>query len=71
MAGGISSPRSTNRLTDRSIKSFVTRARSGTAKKKKLSDGGGLYVVVTTAGSPVWRIKYRIGPPAPPLSELF
>ena len=31
------------------------------AKAKKLTDGGGLFVLVTPAGSKLWRLKYRIG----------
>lgn len=60
--GGIESDgRTTNKLSDRRIKSFVSQARAGTAEKKKLSDGGGLYLALTPAGSAVWRLKYRIG----------
>ncbi|HVS61758.1 MAG TPA: integrase arm-type DNA-binding domain-containing protein, partial [Gemmatimonadaceae bacterium] len=57
------SGRSTNKLSDRAIRAFIANARAGTAAQKKLSDGGGLYLVLTAAGSPVWRVKYRIGPP--------
>lgn len=52
--------RSTNRLNDRAIRAFLARARDGKAPKKKLSDGGGLYVTLTPAGSGVWRLKYRV-----------
>jgi hypothetical protein len=52
---------STYRLSDRSIKAFLARARAGTAAKKKLFDGGGLYLTLTPAGTAVWRLKYRIG----------
>lgn len=59
--GGIErAGRSTNKLSDRAVRAFVTRARAGTASAKKLSDGGGLYIMLTPAGSPVWRLKYRI-----------
>jgi integrase len=51
--------RSTNRLSDRSIRAFVASARQGEAKTKKLSDGGGLFLTLTNAGSAVWRMKYR------------
>lgn len=50
-----------NRLNDRTIRAWLVRARDGKAPKKKLSDGGGLYVTVTPAGSGVWRLKYRQG----------
>jgi hypothetical protein len=59
MGGGIRP--STNRLSDRAIKAFLAQARAGTAPKKKLFDGGGLYLTLTPAGTAVWRLKYRIG----------
>jgi integrase len=52
--------RSTNKLSDRAIKAFVASARNGSASTKKLSDGGGLYITLTPAGSAVWRLKYRL-----------
>jgi integrase len=55
------SGRSTNRLTDRSVRAFVASARQGEAKTKKLSDGGALFLTLTAAGTPVWRMKYRHG----------
>jgi integrase len=51
MAGGIA-----GRLTDKACKAFATQKAHG----KKLSDGGGLYLLITQAGSAVWRVKYRI-----------
>jgi integrase len=51
MAGGI------GRLTDKAIKAFVTKA----VPKSKLTDGGGMYLFITLAGKPVWRIKYHLG----------
>lgn len=56
---GVTAGRSTNRLSDRSIRAFVASAGRGEAKTKKLSDGGGLFVTLTPAGSAVWRMKYR------------
>lgn len=56
MVGGISR-RSTNRLTDRSISSFIKSGNPG----QKLSDGGGMFLTLTPARTPAWRIKYRIG----------
>jgi integrase len=53
--------RSTNRLSDRAIRSFIASAQAGTAPTKKLSDGGGLFLTLTPAGTPVWRLKYRHG----------
>lgn len=41
-------------LTDTEIKRAKTRVRA-----YRLSDGGGLYIVVTTAGGKLWRWKYR------------
>jgi integrase len=48
-----------NRLTDRGIRAYLVRARVGKAPTKKLSDGGGLYITLTPAGTAVWRIKFR------------
>ncbi len=60
MDGGISS-RATNKLTDVKIRSFISKSKAGNAPITKLSDGGGMYLLVTPAGTPVWRLKYRIG----------
>jgi integrase len=62
MSGGIGGiGRGTvNKLNDRMIRSFVTASRAGHATTKKLSDGGGLYLTLTPAGTAVWRLKYRI-----------
>lgn len=51
MAGGIF-----NRLSDKACKAFAAQKAHG----KKLSDGGGLYLLITPSGSASWRIKYRI-----------
>lgn len=62
MSGGITPVgRATNKLSDRGIRAFVAGRRAGKAGTKKLSDGGGLYLTLTPAGTPVWRIKYRLG----------
>jgi integrase len=53
--------RGINRLSTTQLDAFVRKARAGKAKTKKLSDGHGLYITVTPAGTPVWRIKYRLG----------
>lgn len=53
--------RAINKLSDLAVKAFIARARRGTAAKKKLSDGGGMYLTLTPAGTPVWRAKYRFG----------
>lgn len=55
MVGGIGA------LSDLSIKRFTAKAKAGQAGKKKLSDGGGMYLMLTQAGTAVWRIKYRFG----------
>src|SRR5579859_3757672 len=60
MDGGISS-RATNKLTDLKIRSFISKAKAGKAPTSKLSDGGGMYLTVTPAGTPAWRVKYRLG----------
>jgi hypothetical protein len=51
MAGGIF-----NRLSDKACKAFAAQKAHG----KKLSDGGGLYLLITPSGSASWRIKYRV-----------
>jgi integrase len=55
MAGGI------NRLTDPKIRAFLRQAKAGTAPVKKLFDGGGMFLMVTPAGTAVWRLKYSLG----------
>lgn len=52
--------RGTDRLTDKTVKAWITRAAAGTAATRKLSDGGGLYLTTTPTGTPVWRLKYRL-----------
>lgn len=60
MGGGIRLARgATNRLSDRQVQVFITKARAGTAPRKKLADGGGLFITLTPAGTPVWRVRYR------------
>jgi integrase len=51
----------TNRLSDVRVKAFVKESRAGTALTRKLSDGAGLYLMLTPAGTPCWRVKYRLG----------
>ena len=51
MVGGIF-----NRLSDKACKAFAAQKAHG----KKLSDGGGLYLLITPSGSASWRIKYRV-----------
>jgi integrase len=53
------SRRALDKLSDRQVAAWLKRAREGTAATKKLSDGGGLYCTLTSAGTPIWRIKYR------------
>ncbi|MGQ0654426.1 MAG: tyrosine-type recombinase/integrase [Betaproteobacteria bacterium] len=60
MPGGISS-RALNKLSDLKIRSFISKTKAGNAPATKLSDGGGMYLAVTPAGTPVWRVKYRLG----------
>lgn len=43
-------------LTDLSVRKAVARE-----KPYKLSDGGGLYLLVTKAGQRCWRVDYRFG----------
>jgi integrase len=58
MVGGIGS-RALNKLTDLTIRAFVRDAKAGKNATTKLADGGGLYLTITPAGTPVWRVKYR------------
>src|SRR4051812_41344285 len=53
------STRSLNKLTDAKIRAFIGKAKAGKSPSKKLSDGGALYLTLTPAGTPVWRVKYR------------
>lgn len=54
---------STNKLSDRAIKAFITNTKAGKAHSTTLADGGGMFLVFTPAGTPVWRIKYRYPDP--------
>jgi hypothetical protein len=54
MSGGI------DKLTDQRVRAFIKQSKAGTAPTRKISDGGGLYLMMTPAGSAVWRVKYRI-----------
>lgn len=60
MFGGISG-KATNKLTDLKVRSFIRKRQAGTERRTKLADGGGLYLTLTPAGTPVWRMKYRHG----------
>jgi integrase len=50
------SARATNKLNDRKIKAFIDKASPG----RKLADGGGMFLILTAARAPLWRIKYRL-----------
>lgn len=50
------SARATNKLSDRKIKAFIDKGAPG----RKLADGGGMFLTLTAARTPVWRIKYRL-----------
>src|SRR2546425_11804610 len=47
--------------SDAEIRAFITKSKAGKATKNKLFDGGALYLTLTPAGTPVWRVKYRLG----------
>ncbi|GAB2872186.1 tyrosine-type recombinase/integrase [Pseudoduganella ginsengisoli] len=51
MAGGIGE----KRLTDKEIRAFIVKGETG----KKLFDGGGLHLFLSSAGTALWRVKYR------------
>jgi hypothetical protein len=48
-------PRSTPTWLSRNWKRYATKRQ----KDYKLTDGGGLYLLVRANGSKLWRIKYR------------
>ena len=54
-------------LTDKAIRAFIAKVKAGTLrhpttgeplKAPKLFDGNELFLTLTAAGTPVWRIKY-------------
>lgn len=51
------SARAARKLTDMQLKAFVAKAEPG----KKMADGSGLYITITNAGNPAWRVNYRMG----------
>lgn len=51
------SSRAKDKLSNLKVKAFAAHGATGTGKK--LSDGGGMYLTITPAGSAIWRIKYR------------
>jgi integrase len=63
MDGGTSRKTGNRKLTPREIDTWLARYRDGKLRpsdpRLKLSDGDGMYVTVTPAGTPVFRIKYR------------
>jgi len=61
--GAMKSGHSTNKLSDRTIKAFIANTKAGKAHSTTLADGGGMFLVFTPAGTPVWRIKYRYPDP--------
>ena len=63
MVGGMGK-NAINKLGEAGIQAFIRNAKAGKAgntSKTKLSDGGGMNLMLTSAGTPVWRIKYRFG----------
>src|SRR5687767_11996239 len=49
------STRVKDKLNDKKIRSFIKQDVVG----KKLADGGGMYLQLTSARSAIWRVKYR------------
>lgn len=51
------------KLTTAAVDGWLARRRSGRLRQDdpamKLSDGDGMYLIMTPAGTPVWRVKYR------------
>jgi hypothetical protein len=52
MAGGTG----TAKLTEKAIKAFVAKAERG----NKLTDGAGLYLFITSSGTPTWRVALAV-----------
>lgn len=55
------SSRALNKLSDTGLRAWVKKAQNGKSAAGMLSDGGGMYLTLTGAGTPVWRLKYRLG----------
>lgn len=60
--GGVDTPsrRTTNKLSDRALRSLRDATSHPRKGPRKLADGAGLYAMRTPAGSVVWRLKYRL-----------
>src|SRR6516165_9526392 len=50
-----------NRDTNMPLKDVAVRNAKPSAKPRKLSDGGGLHVLIEPTGSKLWRLAYRFG----------
>ena len=51
--------RGKDRLSDKHVRDFIKQTKAGTATTTKLSDGGGIYLAVTPAGTAAWRLRFR------------
>jgi hypothetical protein len=47
--------------TNMPLKDVAVRNAKPSAKPRKLSDGGGLHVLIQLTGSKLWRLAYRFG----------
>jgi hypothetical protein len=47
--------------TNMPLKDVAVRNAKPSAKPKKLSDGGGLHILIQPTGSKLWRLAYRFG----------
>ncbi len=45
-----------NKLTQNDVRRQIAKGPGG-----KLNDGGGLFLQVSKAGTPLWRVKYQYG----------
>jgi integrase len=54
-------PRLVNRLTESKVKASKPDHADGKPRAHKLPDGNGLYLLVTEAGTKLWRLRYRRG----------
>ena len=48
-----------DRLSDKLVRDFIKDTAAGTAETTKLSDGGGIFLSITPAGTPAWRFRFR------------
>jgi hypothetical protein len=58
--GGISSPQRSLTMPENLLSDAKVKAAKSTDRDWKLSDGGGLFLLVKPTGGKLWRWKYRL-----------